>query len=147
MKVKVESCTKETRLTKGGVMHTGIKVNGAWYNMAGDHRGLYGKEVDLEIKGSWATLVQAATPPTDFPTSQRNGVPSHPIEWEEYVAAMREAHLIANELEPDENQTVEGHINRAQARAALVNTMMIALANGKLRLPPAGEPPEEGTPF
>ena len=140
MKVKVESCTKETRLTKGGVLHTGIKANGQWYNIVGDHRGLYGKEVELEIKGQWATLIERASPSVNG--NQRDKRDGGRIDWEEYVVAVREAHMIANELEPDENQMVEGHINRAQARAALVNTMMIALTDGKIGLPPlTNEPP------
>ena len=138
MKVKIETCTKETRLTKGGILHTGIKIDGKWYNIAGDHRGLYGKEVDLVIEGQWAKLIKSA-PDRSSPAAQRDGV----IEWEEYVGAIREAHLVASELEPDENQTVEGHINRSQARAALVNTMMIALTTGKIGLPATSEPPED----
>lgn len=139
MMVKIESCTKDTRTTKGGVLHTGIKANGQWYNIAGDQRNLYGKEVNLEINGQWAKLVkQSAMAITGKSSSDDNQLQ---IAWEDYIVAVRKAHLVANDLEPDENRTIDGHINRSQARATLVNTMMIALTNGQISLPQTGEPP------
>lgn len=115
--MKVQSCTKETRRTQSGVEYTGLKIDGKWLNCKGDVRNLYGKEIDGEIKGNWINLKQAA----QGKQAAVNGV----VEWFSYAEMLDLAHEKAKELEPDD----------AQARAALVNTAMIAFTNGKVVLP------------
>lgn len=147
MRVKVQSCTKELRTTAQGTEYTGIKINSQWYNIQGDHRNLYNKEVDLEIKGKWAKLL---TPPAPAaaPSAAQHG---KPLAWFDYIQAMRDAHAVALELEPDIPTGDTGVQDRSQARAALVDTMLIAVSNGKVALVEFGdegeEPDEETPPF
>lgn len=130
MKVKIQSCTKELRQTQKGESYTGVKINGQWYNVPGDVRNLYNKEVDVEIKGKWARILQPAASNGAGPNG---GVC---ISWWEYIDAMRTAHEAARELEPDDGQ----------ARAALVDTAMIALTNGRVKLPPKAESESDAPP-
>ena len=82
------------------------------------------------------------------------------LAWIDYVLAMKAAHRVAMDLEPDDftlNQlgADETHgpsrqtlYDRSQARAALVNTAMIALSQGRIDPPlleADDEPPEPGS--
>lgn len=84
MQVKIQSCTKDLRPLRGGppnVLYTGLKIDGNWWNMEGDHRNLYNKIADLileEIGGNriarFATAQQPpaqhqAPPPPPTPTN------------------------------------------------------------------------------
>ena len=72
MQVKVESCTREVKTIQSGQrrgqVFTGIKINGSWVNVVGDHRKLYGKTIELsEIKhtqaGDWAEVLSFVSQP------------------------------------------------------------------------------------
>lgn len=67
MQVKIESCTKELRPLRGAPagspLYTGVRINGQWYNLEGDHRNLYNKSVDLELNGNMAKFATPQTPP------------------------------------------------------------------------------------
>jgi len=54
---------------------------------------------------------------------------SHLIPWAEYERTLRAAHAIAMELEYSATE------DRSQARAAIINTVMIAFTNGKIAAP------------
>jgi hypothetical protein len=57
------------------------------------------------------------------------------IPWKDYEIMAKLAHSFALGLEPDSN--IEGALplDRSQARAAILNTIMIAYSNGKIYLP------------
>jgi hypothetical protein len=60
MLVTVESCTRELKRTNDGRDYTGLKINGQWINVPGDHRDKYKKQIDLEVKGNWGKIAQPA---------------------------------------------------------------------------------------
>ena len=67
MQYKIEAATKQLRPLRGSLdqetLYTGLKINGNWVNIKGDHRNLYNKVVELEIDGSIATFTHPQTPP------------------------------------------------------------------------------------
>lgn len=67
MQVKIEAATKQLRPLRGSqdqeTLYTGLKINGSWVNLKGDHRNLYNKVVDLEIDGNLARFTNPQTPP------------------------------------------------------------------------------------
>jgi hypothetical protein len=63
MLVTVESCTRELKRTNDGRDYTGLKINGQWINVPGDHRDKYKKQIDLEVKGNWGKIAQANNTP------------------------------------------------------------------------------------
>jgi hypothetical protein len=67
MLVKVEATAKELSPLKGSqdreTLYTGLKVQGKWYNLRGDHRNLYNKAVDLELNGNTAKFATPQQPP------------------------------------------------------------------------------------
>jgi hypothetical protein len=141
MKAIVESCARELRRTKDGREYTGLKINGQWVNVIGDHRDKYKKEIDLEVKGNWGQMI-VQTPNGTASKGASNGQ----IKWNDYAEMKRQAHKLALELEPDstDRDTVTVTVlDRAQARAALVNTDMIAFSNGKIAMEEDQPPPED----
>jgi hypothetical protein len=59
------------------------------------------------------------------------------ILWDDYQTAMKLAHSHAIALEPDiTDEDGRTLVDRSAARAALVNTAMIAYTNGKVYMPP-----------
>jgi hypothetical protein len=133
MKVKIERTARELRQDKNGRDTTGVMFGGQWYNMPGDMRKYFNKEIDVEVKGKWARLIES-TPQQQGSTS-RNGHAG--VEWWDYKRMMEYAHSMAKELEPDvvveENQGA--HVDRSRARSAILNSVMIAFADGKIVLP------------
>lgn len=121
MKVRIEKTTRDLRRDRDGNDSTRVMFNGEWYSMSGDMRKLYNKTVDVEVKGKWARLVEA--------TPHSNGI-GPKIKLSDYEQAMQIFHAAAARLEPDD----------PQARAALVNTALIALTNGKIELPKDNTP-------
>lgn len=91
----------------------------------------------------------APTPNGAAPAAS-NGNGSGKIPWMEFTAAFRAAHAMALEVEPDSHTNIitsDGAItttplDRSTARAALVNTAIIAFSNGKIETPEI-----EATPF
>lgn len=72
------------------------------------------------------------------------------ITWEEYRTMAQLAHALAATLEPDALETNQGegpsvvNVDRSTARAAILNTVMIAFSNGKIAAPEADD---EEMPF
>jgi len=147
MQVTVESCARETRRTKDGREYTGLKINGNWVNVIGDHRDKYKKQIDLEIQGNWGKLVE---PKTTGPASGNGHSGAATID--DYKEIAMRAHGIAASLEPDIPNQDPGdqYVSRAVARAAIVNTFLIAFSNGKISLPEEDNPPppfDDDIPF
>lgn len=77
------------------------------------------------------------------------------ITWDVYRAMAEAAHSLAMKLEPDEVSEAEGNrpkmvrTNRSKSRAAIMNTILIAYANGKIFVPEDEdeEYEDEPTPF
>jgi hypothetical protein len=70
---------------------------------------------------------------------QAPGVPT----WDECRAMLNAAKDAAWALEPDvgcDPKTNDQYVSCAQARAAIINTIMIAFTNGKVQAPKEGEP-------
>jgi len=117
--------------TKNGKPKTGLYANGVWHNIFEHHPEYANKKV--EIKPSkyqgWydARLLETQ------PDNKGNGLDEDPkliINWSIYESYMKMAHKVAEELEPDTVADVEHNIvaiDRSRARAALVNTAMIAV--------------------
>lgn len=128
MKVKIERTAREVRQDRNGNDCTGVMFGGEWYSMPGDQRKLYNKTVDVEVKGKWARLITAPV----SSNGHGSAAPAASVTWEDYRQMMRLAHSEATDLEHDD----------PQARAAIVNTVMIAFSNGKVSLPKQDEAPE-----
>lgn len=65
----------------------------------------------------------------------------HAVQWADYAMVARHAHKLACELEPDgykDDGPSEGApataVDRSTARAAIVNTALIAFSNGKIAI-------------
>ena len=131
MKVKIERTAREVRQDRNGNDCTGVMFGGEWYSMPGDQRKLYNKTVDVEVKGKWARLIAAPV----LSNGHGNAAASASVTWDDYREMMERAHVAASGLEPDS----------PEARAAIVNTVMIAFSNGKVSLPK--QDPEQAPPI
>ena len=149
MQGKVEAVGQDKQGQYGP--YTSVKVGGVWYTVNGTGAEWANKEIkfDVQDKGKYKVgknveIVETAPPAGASGasgTSQAGAVP-----LSEWMVAMRELHKIAAELEPDElaneggDQTTGGEahtvplvkVDRSMARAAILNTCMIALSNGKI---------------
>lgn len=155
MKILVEAVTKAQRSTPKG-MCWGVKVGDKWLDYFDPTPPRKGSTIEVEVsetnpkwvrpmEGRVSAPPQLQEPSKPAPTLQERAN-NGGIQWFEYVGAMRIAHAVAKDLEPD----VEGGIpDRSQARAALVDTLMIALTAGRVELPKEGfeEADKDGTPF
>lgn len=140
----IESVTKEAKHTNSGKLYSGLKINGNWVNIEGDCRWMKGSTQSLELtqNGQW-TWAKRGPQPSQQEQQQRqaqtNGASpggGTGITWSAYSMMLGIAHATAQEFEP----------NDATARAAIVNTAMIAFTNGKLKadeleVPTGEEPP------
>jgi len=149
MQITVESTTKESKQARG-VTYWGVKFKGDWFNLFVNDKPKQGDKFEVDVKESefqgrkyrWATPVKGKEEP--IKEQQANG------SWEHYAEMARAAHNLAQELEPDADvELVRGspelvHLDRSHARAAILNTVMIAYSNGKVALPAEPEPPEFG---
>src|SRR5690348_10399317 len=79
MNVKIQATAKELRPLRGSqdseTLYTGVKINGKWFDLKGDHRNLYNKVVDLELNGNIAKFATPHTPPAP---AQRPPAPPPP---------------------------------------------------------------------
>lgn len=119
-----------------------------------DATNLVGKTVDLEttekfskagnkyLVGKILRVLENAEPAA----RSQNG--NGKITWDAYRAMAEAAHELATKLEPDEftvhpdensNMAVNVRADRAAARAAILNTVMIAYSNGKIFVPEVDE--------
>ena len=136
----IEGVTKEVKQTGQGKPYSGLKIDGKWVNIEGDMRWMKGTTQSLELKqnGKWTWAKRGPQPSQQ---EQANGAPGSGtgVTWSEYDAMLRLAWSVAMDLERDD----------ATARAAIVNTAMIAFTNGKLKadeleVPDSEEPPSGG---
>lgn len=132
MQITVQSTTRESKKTKNknqtywGVKHS----DGNWYNLIVDAKPSQGQTFDVDVKTRefqgktyrWAEIVKK--PAASHATGNGNGAA---VSWTEYELMMSLAHHAATQLEPDSDI-----VDRSTARAALVNTVMIAFTNGKI---------------
>ena len=147
MEILIEAVGQEKQSKFGA--YFGVKVNGEWLNVSGNRdESLKGRRFEAEIKPSgkfkWAKLVKEI----GSGNSSGRGGGGSGIPWESYAAMARLAHELALEMEPDETGSESHFEDRSQARAAIMNTVMIAFSNGKIALPDdEGIPPDADMPF
>lgn len=137
IKVKIEATAKELKKTQSGKPYTGAKINGEWINLHGDHRDKYGQTVTIsepsEFRGTkWAYVQeekeQPASPPEPDPQDPGPTDPTYEPLQEggktiaQYIQVMNRIYQAVKPLE----------IENGEARAALINTAMIAWTNGKI---------------
>lgn len=143
--IKVDAVTKESKEARGR-KYWGVKVGNDWINVVTDTKPEKGQTLQVgEIKVSesggrtyrWAQVDEKAQ---QSKQANNNG---H-IPWHEYERLARVAHTLALSLEPDETGSEAHFEDRSQARIALVQTVLVALRDGKVALPK--DEPEEGPP-
>ena len=155
MQITVESTTKESKQARGQT-YWGIKFKGEWFNLFVNDKPKQGDKFEVDVKTSewngrtfrWATPVKGKEAPQQ---KEANG------SWEHYAEMARAAHRLAKELEPDSSRwpqlLQEGGsedpaeiitCDRSRARAAILNTCLIAYSEGRVALPAEPEPPEFG---
>jgi hypothetical protein len=151
MEIIVNKVTKESRQAQGKT-YWGVEHGGNWYNFVTNDKPKVGFRYNVEVNESqWNGKTYRWAKPAASPKSEQrakpNGNGNGQIKWDDYAEMMRAAHSLANELEPDRETDVG--MSKAAARAALVNTAMIAFSNGKIALEEGPPPPEDdgGIPF
>lgn len=138
MEVKIEVAAKELKQTQSGKPFTPVKINEEWINLFGDHRDKQGQTITIsepsDFKGTkWAYVQNKKKPPAESPPPSEPGDPAltepiyEPIQDDhktiaQYITVMNKFYQAIKALEPDSGE----------ARAALINTAMIAWANGKI---------------
>ena len=142
---------EKTANTKTGKLYSRIQTSeGNWLNVSGVNLANdVGREIEIsepsQLGQGWWAFFQAyqdKPKPSLAPTTQTKAQepPKQPaptpgrangggIAWADYIRVIRAVHAVAMELEPE----VEGGIpDRSQARAAICNTLAIALTNGRV---------------
>jgi len=79
MQVKIQSAARELKPMRdnpNGPLYTGLKIDGQWYNIEGDHRDLYNKVVDLTLEGKVARFTSPQHPPAPAQPPPRLPPPS-----------------------------------------------------------------------
>lgn len=137
MDIKIESVS-DLKQTERGPSCKIKASDGKSYYVNEDCTSHIGKTVEVEVtektsaKGNKYNIAkilkvheaEAATPVSN------GGPPS----WAAYAHLMKEAHNLALELEPDGLGEGAILVDRSQGRAAIVNTIMIAFSNGKIKI-------------
>ena len=149
MLLKIDSVTKEPRTSADGTVHWGIKSGEQWYNLCQEEKPVWRSTIDVEVKSEtfkgrttrWARVIQLGqtTTPKQSALSPEektalapaktngNGAGSGKIPWLEYERVVKKASEIASMLEPGETD--------ASARAAIINTIVIAFTRGDVMAP------------
>lgn len=132
MEVKIEAVAKELRHTQGGSPYTGVKIkDGEWINLYGDHRDKKGKTITIsepekfgQGKSKWARVEEKKEPAPESPSPPSEEQPRTDGQKTvgDYLRVMNRMFQHIKSVEP----------NSPEARAALINTAMIAWTNGKL---------------
>ena len=164
MQIRIEALDPQIGQTRQNTPKRGIKHDGQWLTVTHDNQQLLagliiGQEIEVtdpkQYGKTWFSslkkVIEKAAPaapaqgqgPAQDASKQAPPTPqagnSGRIAWANYIRAVRAAHALALDLEPNE----EGGLpDRSQARAALVNTMAIALTNGRIELPGPEDEPE-----
>ncbi len=140
MQVKVESVS-DVKVGQYGPSSK-IKCGNASYFVNEDATPLVGKTLEItteqktSAKGNQYTIAKIVKVLDSAAPAQSNGNGQPWALWRQMAG---EAHKVAMELEPDTNNA--GHegadgsfVDRSTARAAILNTIMIAFSNGKITL-------------
>lgn len=154
MRLEATAVTKDSKTARDrtywGVKHS----DGNWYNLLIDQRPARGAVFEVEVKESsfngktyrWAEIKESSH---KNGSANANGTNGYAATWEDYARMARAAHALASELEADvpKDQPDGVSFSCAQARASIVNTVIIAFSNGKVLLPQDDEPNPDGLPF
>jgi hypothetical protein len=130
MQVKIASCTKEVRPLRGdesGTLYTGIKINEEWWNIAGDHRNLYNKTVDLTIIDEKKKIVNFRQPQTPPAPAQKPPPPvsnGHTPRWPDRDTAVAAYIFYAEQ--------VSKYLNDPMAVARAANCLIMMEQNGEI---------------
>ena len=106
MNVKIQATAKELRPLRGSqdheTLYTGVKINGKWFDLKGDHRNLYNKVVDLEINGNMAKFATPQTPPAPAqqPPAPKPPTNGHTPKWGTRNDALDAYLFYSTQLEP-----------------------------------------------
>jgi len=135
MQVQVTQVT-DVKPGRFGGMSSKIHAGNDFYYVNEDATQYIGKTVEIEATQPPGKNYKTAKILNVVGSAAASGNSNGHIEWHEYDKMMRLAHRTASELEPDgyTSQEEGTHVDRSTARAALVNTVMIAFSNGKLWL-------------
>jgi len=139
MEIKILGVTAVKKTAKGKE-YTGIKYGeGQWVNVWGDHTDKKNKTMtisDIQVfgKSGWAKEEKPVQQPEVSQHWMMTQTSSDKLTKGGYKRWLEEMWELAMKLEPDLEPT-EHHAlcDRSDARAALVNTAMIAWTNGKLQ--------------
>ena len=135
----IESATKEVKQTGNGKPYSGLKINGNWVNIEGDCLWMKGTTQSLELKqnGQW-TWAKRGPQPSQQEQQQKQAQATNNgkqgVTCQEYMIWLKKMHYQALQLEP----------NDATARAAIVNTAMIAFTSTNAKL--KADEPETSVP-
>lgn len=124
--------------TKSGRPKTGLFAAGKWHNIFEHHPEYQGKKVRIEPSKYQGFYDAELVGDHSVAQSTGNGLddddPRLIVNWTTYETYMKIAHALASELEPDgyayddEGKETSNIVqDRSRARAALVNTAMIAV--------------------
>lgn len=166
---KVEQLN-EIKTSQKGNPQRGVRTEKGWVTVRGAQALLARMQVGLSIeignlseftnpstnKTAWyGQLMNVGDPPAPAEPKQQESAPATnghapaasngKIPWLEFQLAFKAAHALALECEPDADTGV--WIDRSQARAALVNTFVIAFSQGRIEAPELEDEPPESTPF
>jgi hypothetical protein len=145
MEIKIESGQLQTSKTSGK-QYTNCKLgDGSFMNIWGDQTEHIGKRININEptvfhNTKWTSIDKSKPEPKSEP-QKHNG-----ISKQDYLNFMEEVWSRVMKLEPDKSEGIEKLWSCADARAALVNTAMIAFTNGKI-INEADEPPDEEEPY
>lgn len=153
---KVEQVTSGVKHDKNNRPYFSAKIGSAWYSVAGtddNRQEVINKNVSYTVtkpaQGNYNAWIKIDAVESPMPASRAGLTPapdtakaaSHgngSIAWDEYEEMAKMAHSLASELEPDgsgptdDPNRVYSIIDRSAARAAILNTVMIAFSNGKI---------------
>lgn len=117
-----------------------IKCGNNSYFVNEDATPLVGKTVEItteektSAKGNKYQIAKIVKVIEEAAAAQHNG---HQVRWNDYAVMATLAHELAKQLEPDMEPAPESTaplVDRSTARAAIINTAMIAFTNGKITL-------------
>lgn len=143
MQVQVTGCSDIKTNEKGtsSKMICGDKS----YWVQEDATAHIGKTVEIEVaeKTSQAGRKYMVAKITKVLTAAQAPASNGRVKWEDYKQIAKAAHELALELEPDgisgSPETPLVTIDRSQARIAFVQTALVALRDGRIELPAAGD--------
>lgn len=140
MQITITQVTDVKPDSRGG-MSSKIHAGNDQYFVNQDATNLNGKTVEIsyeEKTSKKGNKYKVANILKVIEAQSGNGNGNGAVHWAAYHAMMRLAYAAAVEVEPDISlgctaDGIESKVDRSKARAAIVNTVMIAFTNGKLK--------------